>query len=153
MEPRRVISREKLFDVSTDDELIDKATQALARFGDGEKHTVAVAMRTKDGETFVGLNVYAMGLGAHAELIALGMAISSGHSEIDVLVAVGDNNRGPIEPCGLCRQLLLDYAPDAEMIMPWDGEVQRVPVRSLLPNAFKSWFTETEFASESDARS
>lgn len=65
------------------------------------------------------------------------MAITSGHPEIDVLVAVGDNGRGVIGPCGLCRQMLLDYSPDAEMIVPWNGAIQRVPVR-LLPTKWRA---------------
>lgn len=123
-----------------DEGLVAMATEAIRNYGDGVKHTVAVALRTHDGQTFTGVNVYAMGGGAHAELTALATAISSGHPDVEVLVAVGDRDRGVIEACGLCRQMLVDYAPEAEMIVPWNGQIKRVAVREMLPNAFESWF-------------
>lgn len=128
--------------MATDIELIERATEALTLYGDGVRHTVAVALQTSSGEVFTGLNVFTMSGGAHAELTALATAISAGHPQIGVLVAVGDSDRGVIAACGMCRQMLIDYSPDAEMIVPWEGDIRRVPVREMLPHAFKSWFAD-----------
>ena len=52
---------------------------------------------------------------------------------IEVVVAV--NRRGEvIPPCGVCRELLVDYAPGCLVIVP--GE-RAVPLRALLPEAWK----------------
>jgi cytidine deaminase len=46
----------------------------------------------------------------------------------------------PVLPCGACRQLLLEHAPDLVLLLESpDGGVERVPLRELLPRPFLSW--------------
>ena len=74
-----------------------------------------------------------------AEAVALGEAVMAGDT-VDLVVAVRqprpDEAGGPqvVSPCGLCRELLLDYAPEAEVIVPGQG---RVALRSLLPSPYR----------------
>jgi cytidine deaminase len=43
----------------------------------------------------------------------------------------------PTPPCGACRQLLWEFAPDAEVVLAnLSGAVVRYTVRELLPAAF-----------------
>jgi cytidine deaminase len=52
-----------------------------------------------------------------AEAIAIGMAATAGDTEIEMIVAV--NRVGQVvSPCGMCRELIADYAPDAMVIVP-----------------------------------
>ena len=97
-------------------------------------------MQGASGKTYSGVNVFAQGGGACAELVTLGMAISAGESTVTHVVAVGDAGRGVLAPCGVCRQLLLDYCPDAVVVMPGSPEPVTVPVRELLPDGARSWF-------------
>jgi cytidine deaminase len=39
-----------------------------------------------------------------------------------------------VAPCGLCRELLLDYAPEADVLLPGQG---RVALRMLLPSPYR----------------
>ncbi len=56
--------------------------------------------------------------GVYVESVTLGVALSAGEREILAMVAVA--NRGNrfivLSPCGNCRQMLLDYAPEADVM-------------------------------------
>ena len=120
--------------------LIEAADQAVRDHGEVPRHTVGAALRTRDGEIITGVNVFAQGGGACAELVARGTAISHGHRDFAAIVAVGDQDRGVIGPCGVCRQLLLDYAPNITVILPDAGGLSLATPSELLPNSRRSWF-------------
>lgn len=48
-----------------------------------------------------------------------------GGAKLTTIVAVANDRRGVISPCGRCRQMLLDYHPDIEVIVK-DGEDVRL---------------------------
>jgi cytidine deaminase len=56
-------------------------------------------------------------------------------------VAVANDQRGVINPCGRCRQLLFDQYPDIKVIIK-DGEggLRTATVDELLPFAYVSGF-------------
>ena len=86
----------------------------------------------------------ACGYGPCAEPIAIGAAFTHGEKEIRAMVAVckdGDEYC-VLPPCGNCRQLLLDYAPDAMVILNDGGRYGKTQVRNLLPGAYVSDFDE-----------
>ena len=57
--------------------------------------------------------------------------------EFTAIVAVrGANGEEILPPCGNCRQILSDYAPDCRVILQTGSQVQRVPARELLPFAY-----------------
>jgi cytidine deaminase len=122
--------------------LIEAATGVVAACGDSALHTVGAAVLADDGSMFTAVNVFAQGGGACAELAVLAKAISEGKSEFRRIVAVGDRERGVIGPCGVCRQLLLDYAPTIEVIISDDNELRRASIRELMPMAQPSWFAK-----------
>lgn len=109
-------------------------------------HTVAAAIRSRDGRIWTGVHLGATvgRLAICAEPIALARAILEGDGTMAVGVAV--RHRKPeeaagdpdiVSPCGACRELLMDYAPDAWVIMPSPtGPVKR-PVRALLPDPYR----------------
>jgi len=130
-------------------DLIGRATEALSRIPvHDENHTVAAAALSQTGEIFVGVNVFHFSGGPCAELVVLGVAAAGGvlASDITTIAAVVRRvGKGPgdkpsisvINPCGRCRQVLLDYNPDIEVILLDDGgNVVTMSVKSLLPNAY-----------------
>ena len=98
-------------------------------------HTMGAAVRSADGRTFAGVNLYHFTGGPCAELVALGMARAGGARELTTIVAVGNHARGPVGPCGRDRQVLFDYHPDIRVILPTELEVRSVSIRDLLPLA------------------
>ena len=123
-----------------DHTLIAQARDAVRRNYDSvhENHTVGAAVCCADGSIFCGVNVYAIH-GACAEQVALGTAITEGQRDFTTIVAVrGENGEEIIPPCGNCRQILSDYAPDCGVILDCDGALAKMPARDLLPFAYHS---------------
>lgn len=119
-------------------ELINIGKKAISKNYDKDnfKHTVGSAVRCKSGKVYIGVNVYSV-LGACAEMIAIGSAISSGEREFECIVAVrGENGEEILAPCGNCRQLLNDYMPHGDVIINISERVKKVKVLELLPYAY-----------------
>lgn len=101
---------------------------------------VGAAVAAADGRVVAGANVEnaSYGLTACAERIALWSAVSSGVTDIQVVAIVTDTP-APVSPCGACRQVLLELAPDALVVMGTvSGVGRRTTVRELLPGAFSA---------------
>ena len=99
---------------------------------------VGAALSTKDGKIFGGCNVESSsyGLTICAERVALTKALSEGSSQFMALAIVGPNNEF-CPPCGACRQLLFDYAPDLDIVLTNNSEIEIYKLKSLLPQAFE----------------
>ena len=127
---------------SDDQTLIEAARETLRkRYRDG-RHTVAAAVRCASGRVHTGINVEACGYGPCAEPIAIGAAFTQGDWDLQAVVAVcrrGDDYP-VLSPCGNCRQLILDYAPEASVILQVDGVVMKTQARNLLPGPYWSNF-------------
>lgn len=68
------------------------------------------------------------------EQVALGAAITQGERAFEAIVAVrGPKGEEIIPPCGNCRQILCDYAPDCQVILAVGGTLGKVPAGELLP--------------------
>ena len=123
-----------------DQALVAAARDAIRRNYDHahENHTVGAAVRCADGQIYCGVNVYSIH-GACAEQVALGSAITAGQREFTAIVAVrGAEGSEVIPPCGNCRQILADYAPDCAVILDNGGTLVKMPARELLPFAYHS---------------
>ncbi|KAG7289951.1 hypothetical protein NEMBOFW57_006329 [Staphylotrichum longicolle] len=126
-----------------DPELFELCVQAFASIpATDDNHTVAAAVRSRSGKTFVALNVYHFTGGPCAELCVLGTAAAGGvlASDIDTIVAVcrreGDVF-GVINPCGRCRQTLLDYNPMIKVIVvDAKGNEVEAMARDLMVHAY-----------------
>lgn len=122
-----------------DYELIEAAQKAIHSNYDGEKynHTVGSAIRCGSGNIYVGVNVYSLH-GACAEQVAIGAAITHGERCFETIVAVrGENGEEIISPCGNCRQILHDYMPECEVILPINGDGKKVKAEELLPFSYR----------------
>jgi len=128
----------QFLDIDAQDEaLIQLARETLARCYREDRHTVAAAVRCASGKMYTGVNVESCGYGPCAEPIAIGAAITAGEKKFAAIVAVSRN--GVLSPCGNCRQLLLDYAPDAMVILVIDGIVKKTAARNLLPGCYTNF--------------
>lgn len=98
---------------------------------------MAAAARNRDGRIVTGLNVYHFTGGPCAELVVIGAAAGEGAYELTTIVAVGNDDRGVMPPCGRCRQVLLDHFPEIEVIVAAEDGLRSVPVLELLPYAYR----------------
>lgn len=101
------------------------------------KFRVGAALLTEKDEIISGCNVESSsyGLTICAERVALTKALSEGKTRFKA-IAISADDKSFCPPCGACRQLLFDYAPDIDVILT-DGKRQKVlKISRLLPLAF-----------------
>ncbi len=104
--------------LGSDEKLIEKARLIIRKRYKEGCHHVGAALRTQSGKEFASVHIeaYVGRITVCAEAIAIGMAAAYGDTEIDTIVAV--NSQGKVvPPCGMCRELILDYSPDAKVIL------------------------------------
>ena len=101
---------------------------------------VGAALLAESGQVFTGCNVEnaSFSLTCCAERVAVGKAISEGESRFRAIAIVGPEESSPCFPCGSCRQVLWEFAPDLPVITPGGagGEPIIRGLRDLLPAAF-----------------
>lgn len=117
---------------------------ALARRGAMAPYSnfkVGAALMTKTGKIIGGANVESAsyGLTCCAERIALFKALTEGEKNFIAIAVVARWDGGPM-PCGACRQLLAEYAPNTKVFIA-DADrlsvVKAFTVNELLPQAFR----------------
>jgi cytidine deaminase len=118
-------------------QLIEAARSIIALRSKPEAHEVGAALRTRSGKLFAAVNVKAnVGrVSICAEAVAIGMAASAGDTDIERIVAVDQKGR-VISPCGMCREMISDYAPQAEVIVSSGDGMEILKVADLLPHKF-----------------
>lgn len=123
----------------TDRELINKAIAAAAfAYAPYSKFKVGAALETDKGEVFTGCNVENAALGCTicAERTALVKAVSEGRHSFLRLAVYADSPSYCV-PCGSCRQVLMEFAPDLEVLcVRSDGRYVSYPLKTLLGQAF-----------------
>lgn len=119
-----------------DHELIQAAVDVARTRCRGDNHTVAAAGRAPDGRIVTAVNAYHFTGGPCAELVLIGAAAGQGVYELDTIVAVGDRDRGVIPPCGRCRQALLDYFPNLQVIVGNGDRLRVLTIAELLPETY-----------------
>jgi cytidine deaminase len=119
--------------------LIDAAKEARQNsHASYSNFTVGAALTTIDGKIFTGANVESSsyGLTICAERVALVKALSEGKDQFKAIAVVGPYDDF-CPPCGACRQLLFDYAPEIEIILTDGKQLKQVPLKDLFPFAFE----------------
>ncbi|MGE5484246.1 MAG: cytidine deaminase [Ignavibacteriales bacterium] len=119
--------------------LLDRAAEARDRaYAPYSNYRVGAAVLCDDGSVHTGCNIEnaSYGLSVCAERVAVFNAVSAGRMEI-LAVAVVAGGPGPASPCGACRQVIVEFAPDAVVLMGNDaGLVESGTAASLLPGRF-----------------
>lgn len=123
----------------TNEELIQKAMEARANsYSPYSNYKVGAALLTKSGKVFLGTNVENCGYGPTncAERSAIFSAISNGERDFEKLAIVGSSD-DICYPCGVCRQVIAELLPTAEIICAKDTNKYEIhTIKDLLPHAF-----------------
>jgi len=128
----------------TKSELISAASQArLQAYAPYSRFTVGAALLGGSGWIYPGANVenISLGLTICAERVCVGAALQGGDRNFEALAIVTDSTK-PSVPCGACRQVLAEFAPELEIVTATlRGEESRLNLRDLLPSP-KQGFSE-----------
>lgn len=121
----------------TDADLIAAARAILRERAKPGVHFIGAALRTRAGRVFcaVNLGTNVSRASVCAEAVALGMAAAAGDTDIERVVAVSESG-AVVSPCGICREMLSDYAPEARVLVPGADGPEPVSIGALLPSKF-----------------
>lgn len=103
---------------------------------------VGAAVLTADGQVYTGCNVEvsSYSLTLCAERVALFKALSEGARQFVAVAVVADAEQ-PTPPCGACRQVIWDFAREAQIGMRGEsGQVKILRAEELFPEAFDQEF-------------
>jgi len=117
--------------------LIAKAMEARKKAYAPYSHfAVGAALLARSGRIYTGCNVEnaSYGLSVCAERVAVFKAVSEGERNFEAMAVVTENG---VTPCGACRQVLMEFGDDIQVIVADEAGVYRVfTLRELLPEAF-----------------
>jgi cytidine deaminase len=121
------------------DPLVAAAAEAREQaFAPFSHFRVGAALEAPDGTIVPGCNVESAsyGLTMCAERVAVFAGVARGFRCFKRVAVVTDTPT-PTPPCGACRQILWEFAPDAEVLLAnLSGTVLRFTVKELIPHAF-----------------
>jgi cytidine deaminase len=119
------------------EELIARAALAQGyAYAPYSNYPVGAALLARSGRVYLGANVEnsVYSLSMCAERVAMFKAISDGEREFEALAVVTWNGGSP---CGSCRQVLREFAPNLDVyIADADGNFRETDVARLLPDSF-----------------
>lgn len=122
---------------ASDEVLLALAREAMERsYSPYSHYPVGAALLCADGRIFQGCNVEnaSFGLTNCAERTAVFKAISEGATEFTA-IAIASKSSAPW-PCGACRQVLNEFAPEIRVLVTWDGGQAEANLTELLPHGF-----------------
>ncbi|SNS92028.1 cytidine deaminase [Anaerovirgula multivorans] len=99
---------------------------------------VGAALLTKTGKVYTGCNIECASYGGTncAERTAIFKAVSEGEREIEAIAVVGDPNQYTF-PCGICRQVIVEYGKKIKLIIgKTEDDYQVFTIEDLLPHSF-----------------
>ncbi|MCD8256491.1 MAG: cytidine deaminase [Oscillospiraceae bacterium] len=123
----------------TDRELLTLAQQASVQAdAPYSGFPVGAALECEDGTVYTGCNVENAAYGdcICAERTAVVKAVSEGHRDFR-RIAVYGSGKNYCMPCGACRQVLAEFAPEIEVLAAKAGGTYvSYPLSRLLPHTF-----------------
>ncbi len=121
----------------TPQELIAQAIEARKRaYAPYSHYKVGAALLGKSGQVYLGCNVENASY-SHtvcAERTAILKAVSEGEREFEAIAVVTRNGGSP---CGACRQVMVEFAPELIIyIADKNGDYRATTMSELLPDSF-----------------
>lgn len=112
--------------------MLDRAYCSYSHF------PVGAAVECADGSVYTGCNVenavYPAGI--CAERNAMFHAVAEGHTDF-VRIVIAGRSKDYCVPCGICRQVMQEFAPELEVIcLNGAGEAKTFTLKELLPYGF-----------------
>ena len=99
---------------------------------------VGAALLCQDGTIYTGCNIESSAYTPTicAERTAVSKAVSEGHRDF-VRIVIAGRSKDFCVPCGVCRQVLREFAPELEIIcLNGAGEERVFTLPELLPHSF-----------------
>lgn len=121
------------------DRLVNEAKAARKKaFAPYSRFTVGAALITDKGKIYHGCNIEnpSLMLSFCAERAALINALVEGEKKFKAL-AIVSGNKDYCFPCGACRQMLAEFAPDVEIYLASGKGIKKFSIAELLPHQFK----------------
>jgi cytidine deaminase len=119
------------------DNLLKQAIEAREyAYAPYSHYKVGAALLTTDGKIYQGCNIEnaAYGPSMCAERVAVFKAVSEGNTDFAAIAIVTVNGG---MPCGVCRQVLREFAPNLTIIIgDLEGNYQVLTLPDLLPHSF-----------------
>ena len=123
----------------TEEEMVLAAREArLNAYSPYSGFRVGACLKAASGKIYTGCNVESASFTPTccAERTALFAAVAAGERKF-VSIAVACDGRKPAWPCGVCRQALVEFSPDMEVIAAAEsGGWEKAKLFELLPYAF-----------------
>lgn len=128
-----------------DQELLDAASALINKRYAVGRHHIAAALRTRSGKIVTGLHLdtYVGRASVCAEAVAVGQAMAQIGADDPITDIVSVRHPRPTEqnqkiqvvaPCGICREMLRDFAPDARVLLADEaGGLKAYAPADLLP--------------------
>ncbi len=122
----------------TDEKLIQEAMEVRVNsYSPYSRFPVSAALLTESGRVFTGVNVEnaSYGLTMCAERVAIGTAVAAGEKTFQAIAVIV---KGGGSPCGACRQVLNEFAPNLRVLMADEmgNLIRERTLAELLPEAF-----------------
>ena len=102
-------------------------------------YRVGAALLCGDGSVVTACNVenVSYGLTMCAERAAVARAVSEGKRDF-VTIAIASDGSETVTPCGACRQVLAEFAPDLRVVSEGTGRRRVRTLGELLPEPFRA---------------
>lgn len=129
------LSRDQAYS-DADTELLQCAREAMLKsYSPYSRFPVGAALLCSDGTIYTGCNIEnaSFGLTNCAERTAVFKAVSEGARSFTA-IAIAANAKA--WPCGACRQVLNEFAPDIRVLVTWEDHVEEKTLKELLPEGF-----------------
>ncbi len=122
-----------------EDALVEEALRARDKaYAPYSRFRVGAGLLCEDGTVIPGCNVEnaSYGLCVCAERSAVSTAVTSGRRAFRA-IAIATASTPPSPPCGMCRQVLAEFAPGLEIVLvnPAGARV-RTTLKKLFPGSF-----------------
>ncbi|SFQ36628.1 cytidine deaminase [Caldicoprobacter faecalis] len=121
--------------------LIDEALKVKERaYVPYSNFRVGAALLAEDGSVYTGCNVENASYGATccAERVAIFSAVADGKRSFKAVAVVSDY-KGFTFPCGICRQVMLEFDIPTVIVADSNGTYREYTLKDLLPNGFKKF--------------
>ena len=123
----------------TNTELLSIADKAMENaYAPYSEFKVGAALLCSDGTVFTGCNIENATYGATncAERTAIFKAVSEGRRDFEA-IAIVSSGGGETFPCGICRQVMAEFAPELKIILRDKNGIESIyQLSELLPKSF-----------------